>query len=159
MRLEPQGNGSGLSACKGHLWKGSGALSTTSEILDFGVLHLSALQCSIFSQKHSSLAVFLILILTRMGVCESRGLLLWFHRQMWKPGRSSFLHHVEALTQTSWWTRGFQPASPSTALLVGGHVWDKISSKCPGWWIPTPRIPTPAITLPFSLLFRPVSSK
>ena len=76
MRLEPQGNGSGLSACKGHLWKGSGALSTTSEILDFGVLHLSALQCSIFSQKHSSLAVFLILILTRMGVCESRGLLL-----------------------------------------------------------------------------------
>ena len=76
MRLEPQGNSSGLSAWTGCLWKGSGGLSTTFETLDFGVLHLSALQCSIFSQKHSNLAVFLILLLTLMGVCESRDHLL-----------------------------------------------------------------------------------
>ena len=60
MRLEPQRNSSGLSAQKGHFWKGLGGPSTTSESLNFGVLHMSALQGSIFSHKHSSLAVFLL---------------------------------------------------------------------------------------------------
>ena len=58
--LAPQGNGPGLSAWKGHFWKGLAGLSTTSEILNFGVLHVSALQCSIFIHKHSSLALFLL---------------------------------------------------------------------------------------------------
>ena len=61
MCLEPQRNSSGLSAWKGHFWKGLGGFSTTSEILNFGVLHMSALQCFIFSHKHSSLAVFSLL--------------------------------------------------------------------------------------------------
>ena len=56
MCLEPQRNSSGLSAWKGHFWKGLGGFSTTSEILNFGVLHMSALQCFIFS-----LAVFSLL--------------------------------------------------------------------------------------------------
>ena len=61
MCLEPQRNSSGLSAWKGHFWKGLGGFSTTSEILNFGVLHMSALQCFVFSHKHSSLAVFTLL--------------------------------------------------------------------------------------------------
>ena len=54
---------------KGIWGRGFGGLPTPSEILGLGVLHLGV-QISIFSQKHSSLSVSLILLLARMGACE-----------------------------------------------------------------------------------------